>query len=374
MIRSIPSRVLQFPRGRYSSMMDMGGMGTAKTDTKLDTGKNNKVRAIALDFDLITRSVDAQRSLEEKKAQQGLGDKPSSSKTPALSKSIEPSNINIFQDIANLLNVKLGDNDIGQKKKQNDDDNDDLSRLIGNSKSSEEGTKEEKDKESSPQMNIPTMDIRAKYAKKLRSKMDGGIQGIDLAKTQKEEALKRGDAASGHFEARSLAAANSVTTSGSKWLALTGTGALLTYLNSRSMKIILMPQPGFSDSDVATERARVEQDRMISFAKQLPNIKFDLMIKGLSGNVSSSSPSESIILDKIISELSVPQISTLVVSDRDDYLRSARDKGMFTCRVRQKNQPRGNVTTNYNVEDLSEVEEVLNEVNGISFNTVFSKA
>ena len=75
----------------------------------------------------------------------------------------------------------------------------------------------------------------------------------------------------------------------------------------------------------------------------------------------------------VTSELDTNPISILVVSDRDDYLRSARDLGIYTCRVRKKNMPRGNVTTNYTVEDVKEVEDVVNELNGISFNTVFNQ-
>ena len=54
--------------------------------------------------------------------------------------------------------------------------------------------------------------------------------------------MKRGDATT-HLNARNIAASTVVSKTGSKWLATTGTGSLLSFLNSRSMKIALMPLP-----------------------------------------------------------------------------------------------------------------------------------
>ena len=79
------------------------------------------------------------------------------------------------------------------------------------------------------------------------------------------------------------------------------------------------------------------------------------------------------ILHTVLSKIEAEPISTIVVSDRDDYLGSAKELGVFTCRVRKKNAPRGNITTNYTVEMVKEVEDVVNELNGISYNTVFNQ-
>lgn len=61
----------------------------------------------------------------------------------------------------------------------------------------------------------------------------------------------------------------------------------------------------------------------------------------------------------------------LVVTDRDDYLKMAKDEGMFTCRIRKENARRGNITAAYNCLEIANVEEIVNEINGISFNSVF---
>ena len=44
--------------------------------------------------------------------------------------------------------------------------------------------------------------------------------------------------------------------------------------------------------------------------------------------------------------------------------------GAFTCRVRPPNAARGNISSHYVVETIEEVEDKINELNGISFNAV----
>ena len=202
-------------------------------------------------------------------------------------------------------------------------------------------------------------DPRAKYADKLRKKLDGGLAGVENMKAQQEDALKRGDAA-GHLAARKIASSQPVGT-GSKWLAATGTGNLLVYLTNRSMKIALLPIPQNADKESNDAAAR----RMDDLEQQLPQVRFDLLVKD--GHLSPGD-----ILGNIQDKTDVTSGSILVVSDRDDYLREAKERGYYTCRIRPKNAPRGNVTTNYTVSEIKEVEDVCNELNGISFNTVFS--
>ena len=112
---------------------------------------------------------------------------------------------------------------------------------------------------------------------------------------------------------------------------------------------------------------------MQDLTRQLPNVKFDLLLEGEKTNEDGDGKdSSTTLLKKLSTKVETDPISTLVVSDRDAYLRSARDMGMVTCRVRRKNAPRGNATTNYTAQDMGEEEDVVNELNGISFNAVFS--
>jgi len=377
-------------RGRYSAMMDLGGVAAADVKNQhIDKGKNSKIRAVALDFDLLVRNLDAQRA----QAQQQVG-LPSAKAIAgqAGSANIDTSassmpNVGMVEHMGKLLNVDLG----GTIKGRKDEDEDDLSKLTGgtaavaSSSASAAGLRPQEVDEigssifsnlssSSSKSNSrpkpkptatastkapPVNDPRAKYADKLRKKLDGGLAGVENAKFQQEEALKRGDAA-GHLAARAIASATPVGT-GSKWLAATGTGHLLAYLTNRSMKIALLPIPDSADETSNDAAAR----RMDDLEQQLPQVRFDLLVKD-----GQRPPSD--IMGDVQSKTDVAIGSLLVVSDRDDYLREAKERGHYTCRVRPKNAPRGNVTTNYTVSSISEIEDVCNELNGISFNTVFS--
>ena len=289
-------------------------------------------------------------------------------------------NVGMITNMAKLLNVDLGGT-IGRKKEE---DEDDLSRLTSAGAASSRrpsapaNVRPEEDEIGSHILSKlpnpsttaastkapPVTDPCAKYADKLRKRLDGGLAGVENMKVQQEEALQRGDAA-GHWAARKIAAAQPVagSTKGSKWLAATGTGNLLVYLTNRSMKIALLPVPDNADEESNDATAR----RMDEMEAQLPQVRFDLLVK--EGQLSPSD-----ILGQVQDNAGVPSESLLVVSDRDDFLREAKQKGYYTCRIRPKNAPRGNVTTNYTVSEIKEVEDVCNELNGISFNTVFSGA
>jgi len=383
-------------RGRYSSMMDLGGVAAADVSSGklIDAGKNNKIQAVALDFDLLIRNLDAQRARADQASSgsgggSGAGASANNNGGTAIKAAMVAPNTGMVENMAKLLNVDLGGM-MGRKKDDNDYD-DDLSKLGGGaaaaaaSSSAPAGFRPHEDeigssillselsKPSPSTTSRPTMkatttstkappvnDARAKYANKLRKKLDGGLAGVENAKAQQEDALKRGDAA-GHWAARKIASSQPVGTAGSKWLAATGTGNLLVYLTNRSMKIALLPVPHTADAESNDAAAR----RMDDLEAQLPQVRFDLLVKD-----GQLSPSD--ILGNIQQKADVPSGSILVVSDRDDYLREAKERGYYTCRIRPKNAPRGNVTTNYTVSGIQEVEDVCNELNGISFNTVFS--
>ena len=378
-------------------MMDMGGVSAADVSNKsrIDTGKNNKIKAVALDFDLLIRNLDAQKAQAVGGAGSGgglpsaktiAGQSGSGAGGAANVKAATP-NTGVIENISKLLNVDLGGT-IGRKK--DDDENDDLSRLTGgggasprnpsapagfrpendeigssilsglSSSNAPDRPKPDAPKSTTASTKAPPMsDPRAKYADKLRKKLDGGLAGVENMKAQQEDALKRGDAA-GHLAARKIASSQPVGT-GSKWLAATGTGNLLMYLTNRSMKIALLPIPQNADKESNDAAAR----RMDDLEQQLPQVRFDFFMKD--GHLPSSD-----ILGTIEDKTDVPSGSILVVSDRDDYLREAKERGYYTCRIRPKNAPRGNVTTNYTVSEVKEIEDVCNELNGISFNTVFS--
>ncbi len=353
-------------------MMDLGGVSQPNVDTTVDVGKNNKVQAIALDFDLIIRAIDKQKKdegivaaiLSSSVNTRNQGNDLSAKSIGNFSMSSMLPNMDTVRNMAKILNVKLGgedNNDLEIRRKSKDED--DLSLLTNMSEpernnDSDNTTKNVKD------FNPATLDIRSKYAAKLRSKVEGGLAGVELANSKKEEAMKIGDAA-GHLAARSIVASNTVSKSGNKWMASTGTGTLCTFLSNRSMKIALIPLPNKTNPDEINQT----KENMELLAKQLPHVTFNVL--GLDEGIMYNKAED--ILRHVSNRMEVPALSTIVVSDREDYLGAARNLGMFTCRIRSLNAPRGNVSTSYTVEDIQSVKDVVNELNGISYNTVFNQ-
>ncbi len=369
-------------RGRYSSMLDMGGVGQAAATKRINVGKNNKVRAIALDFNLITRSIEERRALAEKENENRNNNAQNSnlinSAKAEAQTPIQP-DTSVVQNMANLLGIKLGDSSphTNQTKKH---DNDDLSGILGSSNSILESNQQQKSKESTREKLASTphnTDIRSKYAAKLRNKIEGGVAGLELAKSEKEDTLTRGDA-SIHLAARNLisaegAAGSSATSSSSRWLATTGVGKLLSYVNGRSMQIALLPLPSTPSLPQSDEDVKQTLDEMTNLTNQLPKVSFDVLIpdgrrRGHVGTEEQNEKTAQDVLANALTKMDVEPIQFVVVSDRDDYLGAARDLGMFTCRVRPKNKRRG-LTTNYNVDDIGSVLEVINDINGVSFNS-----
>ena len=332
--------------------------------------------AVALDFHLITRSIEARKLLADQENAANkmtlghVNDKQSAAST------IQP-NTSLVEKMANLLNVNLG-GDSNNKSKQ--PEKDDLSAILG---SSEETSYSDANNKPKPKVISSPIDIRNKYASKLRNKIDGGVAGLELANSEKENTMSRGDA-SMHMTARNLLSqegmmGQTTNTSSSRWLATTGVGKLLSFLSARSMQIVLLPLPSTTSHPQSDEDVKLTNEEMVSLTKQLPNVKFDLLIpdgrrRGEERTERANDNTANDVLQNVLSKLDyVPPIKFVVVSDRDDYLEAARDNGMFTCRIRPKNKRRGNITTNYNVDDVAGVQDVVNDINGISFNAALKR-
>jgi len=357
----------------------MGGAPQASTNTHINVGKNNKIRAVALDFHLITRSIEQRR----REAASSLANDLEKNKKAANSKPVKievKPDMSMVEKMAGLLNIKLGDSSpIGLRKSaQADDTDDDLaSVLLGDKKDKQK--LQESPKKLAPSSTSPHMDIRSKYASKLRNKIEGGVAGIDLMNYEREELMRRGDASS-HLTAKSMIANNetNVNPSSSRWLASTGVGQLLSFLTQRSMQIILLPVPSTHQKPQTDEDRRRNEEEMTSLTRQLPNVQFDLCIsegrrRGDDPSVANENAAHDILEYVTTENNDIPPIQYAVVSDRDDYLRSARERGMFTIRIRPKNTRRGDVTASYSVENVSEVQEIINEINGISFNSALNR-
>jgi hypothetical protein len=322
----------------YSRILDLGGAPSSASDSSpirlANASKNSKLQAVAFDFDLLTGSFEASQTPDTQDKAQPLSSASSSSSSllsEALKNTVQP-DFGMIQQMANLLNVKV---DFSSTTKE------------------EETTAATPSKRTQPLPQSgggPAHDIRAKYASKLLKAGGGGLAGIELAKSEANESLKRGDAM-GHLLARK----NVVESQGSgppatRWMAMTGTGKLLSLLTNRSIKIALLPRPGAGPNK-----------EMHDFSRQLSDVEVDVVIEG------KVDQSINLVMKTLMGELDISPHLVLLVSDRDDYISAARDLGMITCRHRLLNARRGNVTAHYNIETVPELQNVVNEINGISY-------
>lgn len=338
-------------RGQYSRMMDLGGVPPGKTKHILrtkDGAKHCKLQLVAFDFHILTNSLD--KPVTKIPIQE-----PNVSSTPSKPKPVTVL-VDKVQEMASLLNVSLGTNDKNHHHGREEEIKDDLSALTG---THHYDGKKKKDiplpSDEGPKMPFAT-DVRAKYADKLKAR-GTGLAGVNRAKQQVADTLQRGDAA-GHLAAR--AAAVSQTTAETKWMALTGTGTLLMYITNRSMKIALLPPKPSAQVDLKLAK------QMQDFTKQLSLVSFDLLIEKGENVVD--------ILKELQHEFGIDPVATMVVSDKDDYLKAAKDEGMISCRIRPKNARRGNISAHYNVETVAQVQDVVNEINGISYSATRATA
>jgi hypothetical protein len=359
------------PRQSYSRMLDMGGApsaATTKNTVRLrNASKNSKVQAVAFDFELLVRTMQEQQDTQETTTA------PSSTTTISqkpLSASVTP-HVDQIQQVAKLLKVELSDPDSSTSRKLGrSHEEDDLSALLAvdqENKTMSQSQSTTSTTSSAGQSSIPAslQDIRAKYANKLHSKgLEGGLATVELVKHQREEALKRGDA-QGHWAARAIASSTSASQSGSRWMALTGTGKLLSTLTHRSMKIALLPRPVVQTGPL---KDRSPEERMLDLTRQLRDVVFDVLVDL---PTQSDSPVRTMV-QSALHKLALEPKVILFVSDQDAFLKEAHDLGMITCRIRPLNARRGNVSCHYTVENVLEVLDVINELAGISFNTVLN--
>ena len=433
-------RVSSKTLSRFASMLDLGGIHLPTVNTRIDVSKNHKVRAIAFDFELISKSVitTAVTGEKEKEISSRTLNHSSVSNNNNNPSAILPEHLREKIDsISQVLQFKrISSNSTMTRRREDSMMDDDITRIVRSTDPSFSSTVS-----STPSTTTNTSataatsststtaslssshvvgDIRTKYASKLRSKVEGGIPAIENMKYQRETAMKRGDAST-HLYARkealtassSSSSAAATSNSNTKWIATnSGTGKLLQFLHHRSMMIAFIPplvtvpnttsthpSSSSSSSSFLQERLMDIQQRMKDLCQQLPQIHIDYTISGLElfikdktttndDYVSSSSQEWA----KHIVQYFYYQITTthhdninnnnhtihpnaiILVSERDEYLKVGKDMGMMTCRVQPlgPNSPRGNVTTHYRIQKLSQVEDVINEINGISFNTVLS--
>ena len=392
------------PSVNFSRMLDMGGAPSGATANKnnirvRNTSKNSKVQGVAFDFELLVQAMASQEP-------DITAPSPQATATTKLATSatIQP-NVAQVQEVANLLGIT--------RSKSRSEEEDDLTALLGGATEQKDPMKQARN--APPSAPVPPLpppppppttttnnpiknsgipkslqDIRSKYANKLHKKgVEGGLAGVDLANYQKEEGMKRGDA-EGHLSARKLALSQPTAASGegggqsgTRWMALTGTGKLLSTLTYRSMKIALLPRANNNNNNTNNNHldslGRTPNERMVDLTRQLKDVVFDVLVDlpvAAATNDSPTSDQQDMMVQTMVAstleQLALEPNVILFVSDQDAYLKAAKDLGMMTCRVRPLNARRGNVSAHHTVESILQVEDVVNEMNGISFNAVLN--
>ena len=389
--------------GGFSRMLDMGGAPSSLNDNqgsthKLNLGKNCHLQAVIFDFDVLTRSV--QNHQQAGSDNNNNNNKPGNTTSTTAPKNLsgivpthalEPDRGKIEQ-LARILNVDLGGSNNNKMEKSIAADQsfkDDLSLLLTGEKSTRPAAAAATTTTPS-NTTLSTSDIRAKYAAKLQSAgFQSGLSGVDQAK--EEQTSHTGDAA-GHWAAR--AHATTIPTSTNRWMAATGTGQLLQYLHQRSMKLVLVGTPVAAGTDKNVPNGE-ETQQMNDFLQQMKGkvvftavipqdgtmtvdrlaqraIQEVLMLKPSSSNGTTTAPPPAAAATAAKPETLSPD-RCLWVSDRDDCLRAAREAGLVTVRIRPPNARRGHVSAHYTVETVPETQQVINEINGISFKTVLQQ-
>ena len=357
----------------FSRLLDLGGSPTEHSTTKLvrtiNASKNSKIQAVCFDFDVLTRNVKESQKQQEQEAVTPSSETVATTATTSTSR-MQP-DLTAVQTVAKLLNVNLDATTASRRDKLSLKEERDLERMMGEDKTgSDAATTTSTTRKPAPKNYNPfDNDIRSKYAAKLAQKGASPTTSTTTTNTTSS----RGDA-SFHLAARAAAVTEHASTGGNKWLAQTGTGALLQYLTRRSIYLALLATPaGSSNSNTASASSSSSSlQTMQDFQTQ---VKSTVVIDVLAANTNSQQSAQQ-LLQSTLSDLHYSQepSQVLVVSDRDDYLRAAKDLQCMTCRIHRQGQPRGNVSAHYTVPDLAQVQTVVDELNGISYSALNSKS
>jgi hypothetical protein len=358
-------------------MLDMGGAPSAANDNKtlirtINASKNSKVQAVAFDFEVLVCDAAAAVSSPENngddsaitRLQGGGGGGRGNDEDKLLSTPLQP-DIAKINEVASLLNIKM---DMGIKS----DDKLTTVHTVG--------------VKNKPTGSNPLLDndVRSRYADKLKKVgIGGGIQAVDHAKSQVEDTLQRGDAA-GHLVARQVAIDQDIdnrlagaggSKKGSKWMAAAGVGRLLSYLTHRSISIALLPASPATSVGMDDDEICPQEESMQDLAHQLKkDVIVDIIVPRTKEDTEDSYMASKRSLQKnVLDVLGIQPKKVLLVTNKDFYLKAGRDLGMLTCRLQPKNSRRGNITTHYTVPSAVEVRDVVDEINGISFNAVLNR-
>jgi hypothetical protein len=265
-----------------------------------------------------------------------------------------------------------------------------------------------------PESQLPKelTDITTKYRKKLLAKTGGSLSSLKLSNEP-----GRGDAEGLNIGRKALVGANQKVVS--KWLPDSNVGDLLAYLDSRSMKICLLPNEKAKLQELETFKSHFPGVIFLNPEKVLDTFKEnDGTVGGLHKNSDENSSSNSSSSDskskkgmfsgffgslfgtstttsksssqinKLSSGLNLNNVKSweqcikalsaveldgmetgrmVVVSDNNELLQAGRELSCYTVAFNPPNQRKVDISCDFSAELIFDVKDFVEQENGISF-------
>ncbi|GMI38435.1 hypothetical protein TeGR_g6677 [Tetraparma gracilis] len=387
LFRALPPRRLS----SFSKMLDLGGSKASgnpnsRTANVLadSISKNNRVAGVI--FDLPTVAAVGIAPPGPKKGP-GPPAPPGPKKPPAY----EPPAF--VSDMAAALGVDISGGTVKKSKKSGGEAEDDLSSLLGGGPPEPPAARppapppsppspalassvisSASQRSSNPALSAALADGEAAARMSLSSPADSGRadprlkymsrlseRGVGLASLETRRSIEEETPGASTDASLLLNVRDSIKSSersrvagSSAWLVSAGSGAVLSYAATRSLKMALVSsEPG----DVGNVGV---------FTGQLANVRFH-HAQGERGDGGGAGPGE--YLGEAGEGMGLEAGKIMVVSSHEPTLTEARDRGMYTARLVIPNARTG-VTTNYEIDKIEDVVDSLNDANGLSFTTV----
>jgi hypothetical protein len=248
-------------------------------------------------------------------------------------------------------------------------------------------------------------DVTTKYRTKMLAKTGGALESRKLYQDK-----GKGDAEALNFSRSHLMRTQQVaSTAGSKWMLGSGVSEVLEYLERRSMGIGLLPGFETSQDDIKTFIGQVPAavksvhvcDEIFDHQPSSPAENVDSnaemadtvprpssALSSFFGSIfgsSLSSPNKSTrdraiyssrpavlapwrkCIESYATSQSVTTSQIVLVSDNNDVLRAGREACCYTVALNPPGERKVDVYCDSNVESISELKDIINHVNGISY-------
>ncbi|GMH93020.1 hypothetical protein TrVE_jg7773 [Triparma verrucosa] len=369
-------------------MMDMGGVPLHKSNKALakkltgSLSKRLKVRGVLFDYNCVSNVDPTQASSDSNPAS---STSQSQSLSPEEDSSSSESSSSFFNlpghvsDMASVLGVTIAKGSDGVAiKREERKAQPAVDRPGFNPKGFLAGVEDVRqvDVDSLPQSQTPNPnpkpspaasaasdDIRAKYLKKLKDKK--GISAKEILSSSTSSPSSQAPDSSFHLGLRSSIINSEALNdpnkyAASRWLPVNGMGKVCQYMTARSIRIGLLKPLKHNASYILGDAN--------TFKVQLGDkVDFDYSFD------ENSEAQQS--LSKAMNDLDVEKSDVdttsgvMVVSSCSETLKRARDANSYTVYIMPSSGRRCAISPNYNVNNIEDLRDVIDDVNGVSFNS-----